>query len=37
MYYADHEIQFLFFKILLLFLLAKFGPSIWNSPDSNFT
>ena len=32
MYYAEYEFNAYFLKFLLFFLVAKFGPTIWNSP-----
>ena len=33
MYYAEFEFSVYFLKLLSFFLLAKFGPTIWNSPN----
>ena len=32
-YYPDYEFSVYFLKFLSFFLLAKFGPTIWNSPN----
>ena len=33
MYYADYEFSVYLLIFLLFFLLAKIGPTIWNSPN----
>ena len=33
LYYADYEFSVYFVKFLSFFLLAKFGPTNWNSPN----
>ena len=33
MYYVDYEFSVYFLKFVSFFLLAKFSPTIWNSPN----